>query len=1052
MSPNMSAETAGASLQRLLGDARRRLRRAAFAEGFLVLTSGLVGALLIGALAAFLRLSDLVVASVEIAVLAGAISFALLRYGRLLGGGLARDESVAQWLDRALDDAARPHASLLSAVEIVRDGGRYGESAALGEAAVEQTRTEIEAIGAAQVVRTETKRSLNRRLGTALGAAGVAVLVAMLAPEYLETALLSITSMDRIDEALERVPPDPRLGDIRITYRSPAYSERPPRTITSANGAIRALPGTEVVIETSARHEIARGTLLVSNGDDAQTEPTKIGVEVSGRRLTATFVLSRSGRYRFEITGLDGELMRERRGHEIELELDDPPEVTMLEPKESPLEVNENDRVQLFFSAKDDFALGEIAVAWRVLGSAREGHVRLTSAATGLDRYTGGAQMDLASLALKPGDRVAYSIEARDNDTVNGPKIGASETKELRIYSKKAHHEQVLALQEQALDELVHILGDNLERAFDVNAEIERHQKMLEAVKGIVDRALNADDLLKKTVAAIKKDPLGRPQVADAFEHARISLRTDARRMRNAHLGAARVLERTRRPLDGRSRSVSQSQDKMVSSLEKNVVYLADLLNDQRLIDAEQLAKELREQQQALKQALDEYKSAPTDEKRRVLAEAIKEIRRRIDEIMREMAKLSGQIPQDFVNSDALEMKSSQKEMDEVQRMLEEGDLESAMQALDKMLSQTEQMLSALQNGRQELGSREYSEITEQAQQLWDNLEQLERDQRDLAQKTEKMSKDVLDRMKDRLGDPKSFVEKQVKRLEQAQASMEKVRPDRSMPDSEEFEMAEARLEDGKRALSARDFGAAREVLERADQQMNHLEQEARRRMDHSRRFGDFFGVGKSSERMEKELRKSRPIVEQVLEDIEKLMPPPDTLMSEAEKQKLGQYQKRQKDLQDHAQKLGEDLERLGQQLPIVGPETKGMVDETGQAMGEAEQSLGGGDAPSALNQERRALDALQRLKQELEKMGDQGGQGGSQSNRVPLPFGQPQSSGEREGNTGNNDPLQKVEIPQPDQYKAPAEFREDILEAAKQGTVEQYRDAVRRYYEELVK
>jgi DNA repair exonuclease SbcCD ATPase subunit len=563
---------------------------------------------------------------------------------------------------------------------------------------------------------------------------------------------------------------------------------------------------------------------------------------------------------------------------------------------------------------------------------------------------------------------------------------------------------------------------------------------------------MTADELLKKTVAAIKKDPLGRPQVADAFEQARVGLRRDARRMRSAHQGAFRSFERAKKPIDVRSKTVAQSQDKMVASLEKNVVYLADLLNDQRMIDAEALAKELREQQQALKKALEDYKNAPTEEKRKVLADAIKEIRNRIDEITKEMAKLSSQIPQDFMNTDALEMKGSQQQMDEVQRMLEEGDLEGAMQALDRMLQQTEQMLSQLQEGREELGSREYSEMFAQAQQLWEDLEKVERDQRDLAQKTEKMSKDILDRMKDRLGDPKSFVEKQVKRLEQAQAALERVRPDRSMPDSELYETTEARLEDGKRALEARDFGAAREVLERAEQQMNQLEQEARRRVDHSRRFGDFFGVGKSAERMERELRKSRPVVEQVLEDIEKLMPPPDTLMSEQERQRLSQYQRRQQELEGRAKQLGEDLDRLGQQLPIVGPQVKEMVEESRQAMGDAEQLLGGGDAPAALNQERRALDALRRLKDELQKMGEQnqGGQGGQGS--VPLPFGQSQSQGGEGPEGPGQNSMEKVEIPQPDQYKAPAEFREDILEAAKQGTVEQYRDAVRRYYEELVK
>jgi len=45
----------------------------------------------------------------------------------------------------------------------------------------------------------------------------------------------------------------------------------------------------------------------------------------------------------------------------------------------------------------------------------------------------------------------------------------------------------------------------------------------------------------------------------------------------------------------------------------------------------------------------------------------------------------------------------------------------------------------------------------------------------------------------------------------------------------------------------------------------------------------------------------------------------------------------------------------------------------------------------------------------------------------------------------------EQVEIPKPEAFEAPTEFREELLEAAKKGTVEAYRDAVRRYYEELV-
>lgn len=166
----------------------------------------------------------------------------------------------------------------------------------------------------------------------------------------------------------------------------------------------------------------------------------------------------------------------------------------------------------------------------------------------------------------------------------------------------------------------------------------------------------------------------------------------------------------------------------------------------------------------------------------------------------------------------------------------------------------------------------------------------------------------------------------------------------------------------------------------------------------------------------------------------------------------MAQLQKQQSSLQKKADQLGQDLEKLGEQLPIMGPEVQGALQGAQQSMGEAEGELGKGNAPGALGQERAALDKLRQLQQELEKMGEQGqgGKGGG----VPLPFGQKpqgQSGGDEEG---GHDPRsnEKVEIPKPEQYKAPAEFREDILEAAKQGTVESYRNAVRRYYEELVK
>jgi hypothetical protein len=44
------------------------------------------------------------------------------------------------------------------------------------------------------------------------------------------------------------------------------------------------------------------------------------------------------------------------------------------------------------------------------------------------------------------------------------------------------------------------------------------------------------------------------------------------------------------------------------------------------------------------------------------------------------------------------------------------------------------------------------------------------------------------------------------------------------------------------------------------------------------------------------------------------------------------------------------------------------------------------------------------------------------------------------------------VKIPGAEEYRAPKEFREDLLKAMKQAVPPPYRDLVRRYYEELVR
>ena len=1038
-------------LAQLLDQALKSLRRSVFLQYVTSLVITVLGAILLGTLVVYLGAANRWGALVSLTTtVAGFIGFTLraIRQAISVAQGPL---SVARWMDNM---ATRGRAvGLLDAAEIHRDLGSYGESQALSHSAVQKATQFAETNHLLGRVLSESQQAVRVRVISSIILIILTFAAAFFAPDELSRVLQALSSKDGLEAALIPAPPEPRLGEIRIEYRYPEYTHRANRTAISATGHVHALPGTEVTVSTRVGRPLQNGAAVLSFGDthegDERSE-RRIAVDVSGHSLRVKFVVSRGGRYRFELLDTNGLELVERSGHEISLELDAPPDVELTHPKESPLEVNRNDKVKLRFSAHDDFELGQARVAWRVLGTARKGDLALQVPTKGRRSFSGSTRFDLRKLKLQPGDHIAYTIEVFDNDEINGPKLGASETKELQIYSEKTHHARVMALELEALDALVHLLGDNLETPFSSVSDLSARAGLLSTADDITKKAVSTVVSLQKAAKAVRTDPIGRKKIGDAFEQAARELQRKAGSLRRAERSVRKEGSASRRKSSLAIDSLIRSQERMVSSMERQSVYLSDLIDDQRMIDAEALTKDLREQQRKLREALEAYKKAPSAEKRELISQAIQDIQKRIQEIMSELAKLRAEIPQDFVNADSV-LDRAQR-MQALQEKIEEGDLDGALRELDRMLNQTERMLSQLQEGREELQTREYSEITQQAEKLWNELSEVQTRQRDLADRTEKVAQSLKERSKDRLGDAKEFVEQQLKRLTEAATELEKVRPERHMPNAELFELTERRISDGKEALQNRDFGSAIEVLNRATKQMEDLDRDARRRTEQAERFGDVFGMGERATSTREALRKASPLVEEVLEALEQLSPDPNELLTPDERRQLDRFRAEQEALAKKAEEIQQGLESLGEQLPIVGPEVRSAIDEARSAMGQSGQQLGQGDAPGAVGQERRAVEALERLSQQLEEMGSQsgGGQGGS---GVPLPFGQPRGS-DREDERGGQGRFNRdrVEIPKPEQYQAPSEFREDILEAAKQGTIKSYREAVRRYYEELIK
>lgn len=952
---------------------------------------------------------------------------------------------TARSLDTALADRRPPQrVSVLSAVELATDAETPAPTE-LRDAAVEDGLPEPKLLSA--VGRADRRRIWRRALPVA-GAEGVALLIlALAAPGALGQSLRIFSALTGQRNPLEAVYAEPALHDFEWTLRPPGYTERPTQKHRHPAGRIRGLPGSEVRLHAQIDGIPARAELLLERGD--QSEPEVIAMEVRDRALSASWVLHHGGRYRIRVYLQSGERLEEARGHPIELEEDAPPSIQLLAPTESPLEVHEGDEIKFRYRARDDFRLGDLELVWRIIGSVREGRKRLSTAPRGHIAYAGHATVRVQDLSLKPGDRVAYSLEVYDNDTVLGPKTGASATQELHVYSKRDHHREVMDAQSKALEELVHLLGDGLELRPAPPRPKTAKESPLEPwfrdFKKVAERARKTDSILATAIEASRADPLGRPQVTEAFYQARARLRRVARRKR----GIARDAFRATARMPALVRPAEQSKRRMVDTLERDAVYLADLLNDQRLLDAEALTKSLRAEQEALREALEAYRDAPSDAQREALRAAIEEIRQRMREIMKELAEVRGSIPTEFANQDALRDNSNEAQLDSLENSLAEGNLDAAMEALDSMLSSTEKMLAELQSGRQELGRREYSELQRMAQEAAEALQQIETEQGQIAEQTKRIAEAAQNRQKKKLKDWDKFLERQLKRLGASEARLADLPRGHPLAAPAQLERLRRRIADTGEALQVQDLGAAQEMLERALAVAEDAERRLLRRQRNPDDWGAVWGSKGAIDADLKAAQKVRTPLQQVADELKALASDHSKMTTPAERERLEQLQRGQSALAERTEELRKKLEELGQQAPVLGPEMETMLQEAGGHMRQAGDDLEAHNAPSAHDGQRQALDALGNLKQKMQQMQNEGSSGGG----MPLPFGPGRPSGGGGGSgSGQEQSQEKVEIPKAEDFQAPTEFREDILEAAKQGTAKEYREAVQRYYEELIK
>jgi len=855
-------------------------------------------------------------------------------------------------------------------------------------------------------------------------------------------ALWSVLSLIALDDGRARLAtllldPDaarmsdiPLTGDIRLTYNYPSYTGLPARVV-EGDGSITAVVGTEVVVAAVADMDVESATLRVAV--DAKDERDAPMTVEGGRNLSTRLSVLRDGSYRFAFVDGDGDRVEERLSHPIRATLDAYPEIHVDSPP-SDIELKDDQTVDILWRAKDDFGVGQVFLVMEQLGSAEPQKVELAAVDDTGARRDGRYRWSATEINLTPGTEARFYLEAFDNDTINGPKRSVSSTRRISLFSARKHHEDLLARQRALLDTLVDWLAVDLQAPFPDtggNAAITTQRTILGRITSV--RASLVD-----LVAALGDDKLTPAEVVAAFSNVLDHI-SESRAERSRDIIVAS------RPLANRATFVRlrTRQGKQIAQIERDIIYLDDLLALQRIDELKQTAQDLLAAQRDLQQLLEQYRENQDPALRAMLEQQIRELRERMMELLQKMARIKEGLPGEYRNMEAANMLKLDDQLNRLEQMLREGDLDAAARELEQLANMLENMVNNIDRAEQEFGGERYAELKKELAEFAQDFRELEDQQRALSERADKLLGEYRKKALEQVGkNMEAFIKKARAKAAQALRALDEVAEVSGVQRHTQDDVGRARerLLDVDALLQSKDFAEAQNAAQEAE----HHAESVQGLLEHQKRWSGTRAppeLAAANDASERAVRRTRELNDM----LDRLFPQPDEVLSKEKLAQMERMKKKQKGLEQQAQELGMKMEQLSEELPLFGGQPRTSLESAEMEMGQAAGDMGEGLLPCAAQHKRRAVEELGKLRKSLEQASK-----GSQGSGLPLPLGGMGGRRRSGGSTGFDS--QPVEIPLADKNRADPRFRKDLLEAAKQKPPDRYQEAVRKYYEELIR
>ncbi len=873
-------------------------------------------------------------------------------------------------------------------------------------------------------------------VGLGVGFAGAAELNPELVREGL-TGLLRGPEVTRLAEeiALRRVV-DVVVGDIEVTYRYPDYAHLPARTERNGTGDLRALVGTAVTLKTRAHVPVRRAFIVLGSAPDA---PVALAALPDGT-LEGTLRITRPDTYRLRVERLDGSQLEDHANRLIEPTPDHPPEVRLLAPS-GDLERRADDELLFAVQATDDLGLTRLELVTQVDRPDAVPLRKTLAEPAGPRVVQAEARLGLGELALRPGERLTAWVEATDTNTAAGPGVGFSERREIRIFSAREKHETLLAAERGLIEAMLVLLADRLEHGAEragMPPAAAAEPEPLAAAAARVQTSRRLVEQFEALIHDMKADLLTPAEVLRNFAETASRLRT----LYDLEAGLviqARAAADRKAPLGPHLAALASANAEAVPALERAVLLSDRMVERQvqeRVLNDGDLV--LRHQQETLA-ALRKAEQAGDDESRRRLQRELERLLRSVEALRQGLTSQAKALPDDRFNQNALGTRATteklldmSREVAAVRDLVRDGRLAAARERLEALTKATENAMLGLQDEYTRGKSSDEGRLRRIVARWSHQAERLAIEQGGLRNETARLeqtyARELRRRLPERQGKLDRRLTEALDRVAHRLGALERAPLHPS--DQKALAAAETLLGDLRLILGSGDLGQGARLSTRLDDELTELTAE----VEQGAAVASDDGQRRALERNGRRLASARDNVAALARELTRRLPDPAEILDRKTQRELLR-------LADRQTRLGERLGRLRERLTELGDEHIGLqeqvgktLDESGASMRRAAERLRQLDANIAAEHEDAALERLADARAHLDRAA------------------RPADAEPPAHRLGQEPPDDGPGLPQPEDFRVPAAFREELLEAMREPAPPAYEKVIEAYYEALVR